>query len=157
MTQEEKIKKFRIVLFVFAVLTILLVSWYFKRTDQQNRNSNAAINNVPEDKIVPVIVVREDSLINLLTKFYEMRNIPESIARSSGDKFHVLVKKFSGNPVEFFNNPKLPLVKGQGFSIEVKPTGDIEADFKRARYSVDYYVEIPTDILFRLLKGNYNQ
>jgi hypothetical protein len=157
MASEERNRGFRVTLFGLTILVVAVILWYFLQKDQSNRNSQVQKNDTAEINLVQLVKVKEDTLIQLLKKFYEMRNIPESVAKPSNDKFLVLVKRFSGNPVEFYNNPKLTSNTTQGFSIKVTPAGDIEASFKRIRYSVDYFVEVPSDILFRLLKGRNNQ
>ena len=150
MAKEVKIGAFRTKLFVFS-LTIIVFSFLLftpQKKDLKVLESQVTSNNSK----VTVVWVREDSLINLLHRFLKNRNIlPLSQINPSGNSFDIKIARF-GNNIEFYNNKALCLVKDQGFTILENTNGEIDAHFKRKQISENYYVELPTDVFFRVLE-----
>ena len=147
MTSEHKPS---IALFIVFGLLIAGATWFFS-PDKAIALPLSDAKSKPALSTTPKVIVREDTLISLVYKFLSGRNAndPGSI-KSSGKYFKIVVRK-TGDTIEFINNPELMDVKNQGFEIKKNQDGSIEATFTRLSEGSEHYVELPTDILYRLL------
>lgn len=149
MKQENNFRSRKV--FPIAVFLIVLVAayYFFAVADAKPLPDTAG------NQQLPMLAVREDTLTSLLHNFFKMHNVEsDSKINSSGKIYEVLIKKFGNNRVQFYNNPKLLTAKAPGFAIEVTRDGDIKAVFRRLENKGTGFVEVPTDILFRLLTSN---
>lgn len=153
---EKKIKAVGYRAFLFGTTLASIAAYFFYTSnstaacDDKNKTAQSA---TAFTNTIPTLFIKEDSLNTLLSRFYNTMNTHLSYSNSTGNLFHIKLKRFGENQIAFYNNPKLFKPHNQGFNIIQTPEGDIECNFIRKKMDGDYYVEVPSDILFRLFRN----
>ena len=141
-----------------CLLAILLLLFFFGKPNMRTIASAAQPGPRVPPKHIPVLPVREDSLMQLFNYFMSQQGAPPPLRELKPDKFIIHLPRFSSTPsVLYCNNSALPTISGQGFEIKLHPAnGSIDAWFTRKKEDTLYYVLVPTDILCGLMLHHPN-
>lgn len=146
-------------LFIAGAVIIGCIGFVFLRTTRPGIPScTDEIGNRPGAKAnepITLLRINEDSLNNLLNDFFRKHNIQHSVINSTGSIYHVIVKPFGANRIAFYNNPRVLLPNKQGFLVIETKEGGLECSFIRQKIGAAMYVEVPSDILFRLFQHKF--
>lgn len=107
---------------------------------------------------VPLIEIREDSLLALLDYFVKAQNSQFSVVKRANGVIVLHLSRFSNTPSSFYcENKSLLLITDQGFQIKVDArTNEINASFIRQEYKGVFYISVPSDVLCGLLRLHPN-
>lgn len=153
----KRFSKFQTRIFAAAVVIVLFTGWGFIKSAKPKQivQKPAATTNIKE---IPLLAIKEDTLTSLFRSFFKIRNIENnSTINSKGITYKVHVGSFGNNAMELLNNPNLRSVKQPGVTININPSGEIDGEFARFEKDTSLYVNIPTDIFFRLLINKNSQ
>jgi hypothetical protein len=139
---------------VLAIVSILIYFFPSESKVEERIWQEKSLNN---EEDISFVNIREDSLIKVLGYFTQQMNSTYKVDQSNTNDFSLYMARFGSNPAIVYSaNRALLTTRNKDARIEVTPTGDISAKFRKFKSDGVYYVKVPSDVLFGLMKLHPN-
>lgn len=153
----KKGKKGEILCILFCCIMMVLILVALMPATSKAKEAVWQDNIQNDADEIPMITVREDSLQKVLSYFTAESHSIFNVTYPADDVFALHLGRFSSNPGIFYSSNAAIIKKsGSDFRIEVTSGKEINAQFSRIKRDNVYYVKLPTDVLFGLMKLHPN-
>lgn len=138
--------------YLFLICIICTMALVFFMVPGMGKVVTATVKPAVSLTDVPTVFIREDTCEKLLQHFCVNNGNVKYSFKPSGNQCEVNIYGFGANKEQFYNNHSvLPSVTGKGFTIENRED-TVKAIFTRKSIHGVSCVELPTDVLFALMK-----
>jgi hypothetical protein len=142
------------VLIVCSIAAVLIVLFILNPAAEKKQVEKADAFKQPKEMEVPIVFVRQDSVLQLLRYLAEKQGSSFWVDSGAPRAIAVHMERFGSIPAIFYcNNTALPEMHSEGFKLSVKEDEEkLDVVFRREKKGSTYYVAVPTDILCGLMK-----